>query len=133
MMVITRKQLNRVTELFREMNADNDMSKFSREERDMFITVLTMLGLRMTKVDGIACVRPTVESESRWNHAKTCVGYVISDMKTRVSLHTSEVEDMRSGFTKMDELRAKSLLSANDECEKVIKQETEYLKSVEED
>lgn len=132
MTVITRKQIERVTELCRELAADFDMSKFSQKERDMFITLITMLGLRVTKVDGITCVRPTVKGEGLWNHAKSSVGYIISDMKTRISLHTSEVEDMRNGITAMDELRVKSLLSANEECEKVIKQETEYLKSVEE-
>lgn len=117
MTVITRKQIESVTELCRELAADFDMSKFSQKERDMFITLITMLGLRVTKVDGITCVKPTVKGEGLWNHAKSSVGYIISDMKTRISLHTSEVEDMRNGITAMDELRVKSLMSANEECE----------------
>lgn len=134
MTVITKKQLNRVTELLRKMEADNDMSKYSRAEREMFITLISMLGLRVTKVDGFSpVVVPDIKGESLWRHCKNTILREMSNSESLISMHDEELDEMERGIKAKNESRKNVLINANKNCELVIDNYKNLIREIEED
>lgn len=133
MTVITKKQLNRVTELLRKMEADNDMSKYSRAEREMFITLISMLGLHVTKIDGITSVVPEPQGASLWHVCRRSIDYDMSTMKERLVMHDNELADMMAGTKPMNEDRKKLLMFAKDNIRETIAYYKKFYREVEED